>query len=52
MEAVTPAQPAQFAAVRNAVQQDWTDATMAEQRSAAVAALARKYTIQVEEAKP
>ena len=27
--------------------QDWTDAVMAEQRSAAVRALAKKYTVKV-----
>jgi hypothetical protein len=30
------------------VLQDWTDAVMSEQRSAAVRALAKKYTITVE----
>ena len=49
LEAITPARPAAFDTVRNAVQQDWVDATMAEQRSAAVHALAQKYRI-VEEA--
>jgi hypothetical protein len=42
---MTPGKPADFSAVRNAVQQDWTDATLAEQRSAAVKALARKYKV-------
>jgi hypothetical protein len=46
LEAVTAAKPAQFAALRGVVLQDWTDATMAEQRSAAVRAMAQKYTIQ------
>jgi hypothetical protein len=32
------------------VLQDWSDATMAEQRSAAVAVLAKKYTVKYEEA--
>jgi hypothetical protein len=27
---------------------DWTDATLSEQRSAAVRALAKKYTVKVE----
>jgi hypothetical protein len=30
------------------VLQDWTDAVMAEQRSAAVRALAKKYTVKIE----
>lgn len=49
LEAVTPARPAVFEALRGVVLQDWTDATMAEQRSAAVRALGRKYTLSVEE---
>lgn len=52
LDAVTPARPAQFEAVRHAVQQDWTDTTAAEQRSAAVAALAKKYSIKVEDLQP
>jgi hypothetical protein len=48
IESVTPAQPAVYEAVRNVVLQDWTDSVMAEQRSAAVHALARKYTVKVE----
>lgn len=48
LESITPAKPAVYEAMRNAVRQDWTDATMSEQRSAAVHALARKYTIKVE----
>jgi len=32
------------------VLQDWTDATMAEQRSAAVRTLARKYAVKYEPA--
>jgi hypothetical protein len=46
--AVTPHKPASFEELRGVVFQDWTDAVMAEQRSAAVAALAKKYTITVE----
>jgi len=45
LDAATPARPAAFEAVRGPVLQDWTDATAAEQRSAAVRALAKKYTI-------
>jgi hypothetical protein len=50
VESVTPAQPAKFEALRGVVLQDWTDATMAEQRTAAVRALAAKYTIKYESA--
>lgn len=50
LEAATPAQPASFEALRGVVLQDWTDATLSEQRSAAVAALAKKYTIKIEAA--
>jgi len=45
LEAVTPPRPAVFETLKNVVQQDWTDATMAEQRTAAVRALAKKYTV-------
>lgn len=50
LEATSGARPATFDALRGVVMQDWTDATLAEQRSAAVAALSRKYTIKVEAA--
>jgi hypothetical protein len=46
--AVTPHRPASFEELRGVVLQDWTDAVMAEQRSAAVAVLAKKYTVAVE----
>ena len=49
LDSVTQAKPADFDALRGAVLQDWTDATMAEQRSAAVAVLARKYKVKYEE---
>ncbi|MEK6667960.1 MAG: peptidylprolyl isomerase [Pseudomonadota bacterium] len=42
---MTPAKPAVFEVLRNVVQQDWTDATMAEQRSAAVRGLMGKYKV-------
>jgi hypothetical protein len=48
VDAITPTRPAQFDAVRQAVQQDWLDGTMAEQRSAAVRKLAGKYKIRFE----
>src|SRR5262245_40007880 len=47
--ATTPAKPAAFEPLRGVLLQDWTDATMAEQRSAAVRTLAKKYTVKVEE---
>ena len=40
--------PADFASLRGVVLHDWVDATMAEQRTAAVRALAKKYTVRVE----
>jgi hypothetical protein len=48
LEAVTQAKPASFDNLRGVVLQDWTDATMSEQRSATVRALAKKYTIKTE----
>ena len=41
----SPARPGDFNVLRGIVLQDWTDATLSEQRSAAVLALSRKYTI-------
>ncbi len=48
LDAITAAKPAAFEIVRNLVLQDWTDATMAQQRTAAVRALAKKYAIRHE----
>lgn len=48
MESITPGQAADFEKLRAVVLQDWTDAVMAEQRSAAVRALAKKYSIKTE----
>ena len=45
LNAITPAKPAAFEVLRGVVMQDWTDATASEQRTAAVRALAKKYTI-------
>ena len=42
--------PSSYAALRNDVLQDWKDATLAEQRSAAVRALTKKYTVRDERA--
>jgi hypothetical protein len=50
LDAASVARPASFAALRGVVLQDWTDETMAAQRSAAVAALTRKYSVKVEAA--
>ncbi|MEP7057867.1 MAG: peptidylprolyl isomerase [Caldimonas sp.] len=50
LDAITQARPASFEALRGVVLQDWTDATLAEQRSAAVRVLARKYTVKIEAA--
>jgi hypothetical protein len=47
---ISPPKPADFEALRGVVLQDWTDATMAEQRTAIVRALAKKYTVEVEAA--
>jgi hypothetical protein len=52
MESVTPARAASYETLRAVVLQDWTDATAAEQRTAAVRALAQKYTVKVEAAAP
>lgn len=45
LEQTTVGKPALFEALRNVVQQDWTDATLAEQRSAAVRNLMGKYKV-------
>jgi hypothetical protein len=45
LEQLIPAKPAVFEAVRNVVKQDWTDTTLAEQRSAAVRTLMGKYKV-------
>lgn len=48
LDSASAAKPAVFETLRGVVMQDWTDATLAEQRSAAVAVLAKKYVIKVE----
>jgi hypothetical protein len=45
LEAMTPPRRASFDDLRGPVLQDWTDDTLAAQRTAAVAALSRKYTV-------
>jgi hypothetical protein len=50
LDAVAPPKPADFEPLRGVVLQDWTDAVMSEQRTAAVRALAKKYTVKLEAA--
>ena len=45
---ITSARPAVFETLRGVVLQDWTDAVMSDQRTAAVRALAKKYTLKFE----
>ncbi len=48
LDARSPAKPASFETLRGVVLHDWVDATMAEQRTAAVRALQKKYVVKVE----
>jgi len=48
LDSIAPAKPADYESLRGVVLQDWTDATMAEQRTAAVRELAKKYTVKIE----
>ena len=48
LESITQLKRANFEDLRGVVLQDWTDATMAQQRTTAVRALARKYIVKVE----
>jgi len=50
LDAVTPPRSAAFEPLRGVVLQDWTDATLSEQRSAAVQVLTKKYTLKTEAA--
>ena len=52
LDSIVRPQPADFAAIRGVVLQDWTDATAAEQRSLAVHTLAKKYKIKYESRAP
>jgi hypothetical protein len=52
VDAVVAGKSASFDVMRNVVQQDWTDAVMAEQRTGAVRKLATKYKIRFEGSKP
>jgi hypothetical protein len=47
LKSVTASKPAEFENLTGVVLQDWTDSVMAEQRSAAVRALAKKYQVKV-----
>lgn len=49
LESITPAKPGIFENLRGVVLQDWTDATMSGQRSAAVHTMTQKYTVKIEE---
>jgi hypothetical protein len=48
LNSITPAKPAVFEALRGVVLHDWIDAAAAEQRTAAVRVLARKYKVTYE----
>ena len=50
LDALTPARPGEYEDLRGVVLQDWTDVTLAEQRTVAVRALAKKYTVKAEPA--
>jgi hypothetical protein len=52
LKSLTAPKPATFEEVSGVVLQDWTDSVMAEQRSAAVRALAKKYHVKVSDPKP
>jgi hypothetical protein len=47
LEKIAPPKQADFESLRSVIQQDWTDATMSELRSAAVQTLAQKYKVEV-----
>ncbi len=50
LDAIAPPKPAVFESIRGVVLQDWKDAVGSEQRTAAVRALAKKYTVTYEKA--
>jgi hypothetical protein len=52
LEAIAAPKAASFDNLRGVVFQDWTDAVMAEQRTAAVRLLAKKYNVLIEGGKP
>jgi hypothetical protein len=45
--AIAPPKPADFDSLRGVVLHDWTDATLADQRTAAVRAMAKKYRVTI-----
>jgi hypothetical protein len=51
LDAVIPPRPASFETLRPVLLRDWTDATMAEQRTAAVRAAGAKYRVRTEAAR-
>ena len=48
LDVITPPKPARFEQISGVLLQDWKDAMGSEQRSAAVRALAKKYTVKFE----
>lgn len=52
LKSMTASKPAEFDNLAGVILQDWTDSVMAEQRSAAVRELAKKYEVQVKATKP
>jgi hypothetical protein len=50
LDSISQPEPAAFEKLRGVVLQDWTDATLAEQRSTAVKTLAMKYVVKVQQA--
>jgi PPIC-type PPIASE domain len=52
LETIAPPKPALFENLRGVVRQDWIDAIMAEQRTAAVRALGKKYALKFEAGQP
>jgi hypothetical protein len=50
LDSMSPTRPAVYETLRGVVLQDWTDWNMAEQRTNAVRALAKKYSIKYEAA--
>lgn len=52
LNSVTASRAAAFESLRGVVLQDWIDAVMAEQRTAAVRTLAKKYIVKVESTQP
>jgi hypothetical protein len=52
LQAFVPSRPAVFESFAGVIRHDWIDAVMAEQRTTAVRALAKKYTVKVEATSP